>query len=179
MDKFAGQQRQSMRELVTGESHYYQGRRYRLDVIVGEGRPAVTLRNNSTMELRVRPGSTREAREDVLARWYRREFRDQIPALLSKWEPKVGARVAEVRIKKMKTCWGTCNQAEGRVWLNLELIKKAPSCLEYVLVHEMVHLVEKHHDDQFHAIMDRVMPQWPLLRDELNRAPLAHDDWDY
>ncbi len=94
----------------------------------------------------------------MFARWYRRRLREQLPALLSKWEPKLGVRVAEVRIKKMKTCWGTCNQAEGRVWLNLELAKKAPSCLEYVLVHEMAHLLENHHDDQFHAIMDRVMP---------------------
>ena len=94
-------------------------------------------------------------------------------------EPKVGARAAEVRIRKMKTRWGACNSDARRIWLNLELVKKPVTCLEYIVVHEMVHLIERHHNEQFRALMDRLMPQWRLLRDELNRAPLAHADWTY
>ena len=96
-----------------------------------------------------------------------------------KWEPRVGARVAEVRIKRMKTRWGTCNGGARRIWLNLELAKKPASCLEYIVVHEMVHLIERSHNDRFQDLMGRLMPQWRVRRDELNRAPLAHADWHY
>ena len=118
-------------------------------------------------------------REAVLYRWYRRELRDQLPALLAKWEPRVGVTVADMRIRKMKTLWGSCNIEARRIWLNLELVKKPASCLEYVFVHEMVHLIERSHNARFQALMDRFMPQWRLYRDELNRAPLAHADWRY
>ena len=177
--EFARQDRQSRRELVSGESHYFEGRRYRLDVIECGGRPPVRLTNNTTMTLRVRPGSDRAAREAVLERWYRRELRARLPALLAKWEPRIGVRAKEVRIKRMKTRWGACNREEGRIWLNLELAKKQPSCLEYILVHEMVHLIERRHNDRFRSLMDRHMPQWRMHRDALNRAPLAHAEWEY
>ncbi len=176
---FEQQNRQSQREFVTGESHYFQGRRYRLDVTEHNSPPTVRLLNNTTMALSVRPGTDRDMREAVLYRWYRRELRDQLPALLAKWEPRVGVTVADVRIRKMKTLWGSCNIEAGRIWLNLELIKKPTSCLAYVLVHEMVHLLERKHNARFQALMDRFMPQWRLYRDELNRAPLAHADWRY
>lgn len=176
---FEQQVRQSEREMVTGESHYFQGRRYRLDVIEDDGPPSVVLRNNTTMELRVRPGSDREKRGAVLHRWYRRRLREQIRSLLPKWEPKVGVSVAEVRIKRMKTLWGSCNSEARRIWLNLELAKKPRSCLEYILVHEMVHFLERHHNERFVGLMDELMPQWRLNREELNRAPLAHEEWKY
>ena len=176
---FAQQDRQSQRELVSGESHYFEGRRYRLSVLECDGRPSVRLTNNTTMTLRVRPGSDRVAREAVLDRWYRRQLRTRLSALLAKWEPRIGVRVGEVRIKKMKTCWGSCNREAGRVWLNLELVKKQPSCLEYILVHEMVHLIERRHNERFRDLMDRHMPQWRMHRDALNRAPLAHAEWEY
>ena len=176
---FAQQDRQSQRELVSGESHYFEGRRYRLNVLECSGRPPVCLTNNTTLTLRVRPGSDRAVREAALYRWYRRQLRVRLPALLAKWEPRIGVRVGEVRIKKMKTCWGSCNQEAGRVWLNLELAKKQPSCLEYILVHEMVHLIERRHNDRFRDLMDRHMPQWRMHRDALNRAPLAHAEWEY
>lgn len=98
---------------------------------------------------------------------------------MAKWEPEVGAEVAELRIKKMKTRWGTCNDEAQRIWLNLELAKKPIACLEYILVHEMVHLLERHHNERFRDLMDKLMPQWRLHREELNRAPLAHEDWRY
>ena len=177
--EFRRQDRQSQREFVTGESHYFQGRRYRLDIINEAGRPAVRLPNNTKMVLRVPPGAGREAQEALLDRWYRRQLRDRLPALLATWEPKVGVPVSEVRIKKMKTLWGSCNIQARRIWLNLELAKKPPSCLAYVFVHEMVHLIERNHNDRFRELMDKLMPQWRLHRDELNRAPLAHADWRY
>ena len=177
--EFEQQDRQSQREFVTGESHYFRGRRYRLNVIEHDGRPAVHLLNNTTMGLRIRPGDNRDAREAILHRWYRRQLRDQLPSLLAKWECKVGVKVAEVRIKKMKTRWGSCNVEDRRIWVNLELAKKPAMCLEYILVHEMVHLLERNHNDRFRDLMDAFMPQWRLHRDALNRAPLAHEDWRY
>ncbi len=165
--------------MVTGESHYVGGRRYRLDVIEHDGPAAVRLRNNTTLELRVRPGTSRAQREAVLHRWYRQRLREQIPQLISKWEPEIGVTVAEWGIKKMKTRWGTCNIDARRIWLNLELAKKPAACLEYILAHEMVHLLERHHNERFQQLMDRLMPQWRLHREELNRAPLSHENWVY
>lgn len=177
--EFERQVRQSQREFVTGESHYFEGRRYRLDVVERDAPPAVKLRNNTRLELGVRPNSDREAREAVLHRWYRCHLRNQLPPLIAKWEPKLGVNVEDVRIKKMKTLWGSCNIEAKRIWLNLELAKKPNSCLTYILVHEMVHLLERHHNDRFRELMDNFIPQWRAYRDELNRAPLAHKDWRY
>lgn len=177
--EFAGQDRQSQREIVTGESHYFQGRRYLLDVNECDGRPGVRVAGPATMELLVPAGADRDQREAVLQRWYRRELRQLLAPLLAKWEPRVGKPVADVRIKRMKTRWGSCNADAARIWLNLELIKKPVACLEYVLVHEMVHLHERHHDERFLAWMEALMPTWRVHRDELNRAPLAHEEWTY
>jgi predicted metal-dependent hydrolase len=178
-DRFERQERQSARELVTGESHYVRGRRYRLDVIEADGPASVRPRNNRTLELRVPPGSSREKRERLLADWYRQQLRARVPKLIARWEPVIGVEVADWRIRKMKTRWGSCNAASGRIWLNLELAKKPPSCVEYILVHEMVHLLERKHNDRFRAYLDQFMPQWRRHRDELNRAPLGHEEWSY
>lgn len=177
--RFAGQERQSEREMVAGESHYVRGRRYRLAVIEHDGPPRVSLLNDRVLELRVRPGADREKREALLAEWYRRRLRARVPALIAKWEPVVGVQVADWRIRRMRTRWGSCNAAAGRIWLNLELAKKPASCLEYIVVHEMVHLLERRHNDRFRACLDRVMPGWRIHRDALNQAPLAHEDWGY
>ena len=177
--EFAQQPRQSRRELVSGESHYFEGRRYRLRVTEHVGRPSVHLLNNTTMELSVPPAADRDTRDAVLQRWYRRQLRSRLPELLAKWEPRVGVDVAEARIKRMKTRWGTCQMDARRLWLNLELAKKPVSCLEYIVVHEMVHLIERHHNERFRELMDRIMPGWRVHRDELNRAPLAHEEWTY
>ena len=176
---FKKQDRQSQREFVTGESHYFKGRRYRLDVVEHDAPPKVWLPNNTKIVLRVRPDSDRDTREAVMQRWYRGHLRAQIPPLLEKWESKIGVSVAEVRIKKMKTLWGACNIEAKRIWLNLELAKKPESCLVYILVHEMVHLLERKHNDRFRALMDGFLPQWRSYRDTLNRAPLAHENWGY
>ena len=177
--EFEQQERLSQREFVSGESHYFEGRRYRLNVIEDEGRQSVRLINNTRMELRIHRSADRNTRESVLYQWYRGQLRDRLSALLEKWEPRVGIQVAEVRIKIMKTRWGTCNSEACRIWLNLELIKKSTSCLEFILVHEMVHLIESSHNEQFRGLMRRLMPQWRAHRDHLNRAPLAHAEWIY
>ena len=176
---FEQQERQSQREMVTGESHYVQGHRYRLDVIEHNGPASVCLPNNRTLELRVRPGTSRDKREAVLHKWYRKRLREQIPPLIDKWEPKIGVTVSDWGIKRMKTRWGSCNIEARRIWLNLELAKKPASCLEYILVHEMVHFLERHHNERFRELMDRLMPQWRLYRDELKRSPLSHENWQY
>jgi predicted metal-dependent hydrolase len=177
--RFASQDRQSAREYVSGESHYYQGNRYLLDVIYQDAPPKVVLHSNTRLELHVRPGSDRSQRERVLLNWYRQQIKEAIPPLVAKWEALIGVEVAEWRVRQMKTKWGTCDIEQRRIWLNLELAKKSTRCLEYIIVHELVHLLERHHNDNFVALMDQFMPHWRLLRDELNRAPLAHVEWEY
>ena len=177
--RFKAQPRQSEREMVSGESHYFLGRRYRLRVIRGDGAARVELRNKSTLNLHVRPAMSAGQRERVLQRWYRRQLRELLPALLEKWQPLLGVRVADWGIKKMKTKWGTCNIEARRIWLNLELAKKPVLCLEYILVHELAHLIERNHNDRFVSLMNKHLPQWRLYRHELNSAPLAHETWDY
>ena len=176
---FETQGRQSEREMITGESHYYAGKRYLLNVIEQDTPPSVKLVRKTTMELRVRPGAGREKREEVLYEWYRRRMKEQIPQLISKWETEIGVEVADWGVKKMKTRWGTCNIDVRRVWLNLELAKKPPECLEYILVHEITHLLERLHNDRFRDYMDRFLPQWRIYRDKLNHEPLAHEGWEY
>lgn len=176
---FVEQDRQSEREMLTGESHYFGGRRYRLKLIEQPGPPTMRITNNTTMEMRIRNGSERDARDAVLQKWYRTQLTSQVPNLLRKWERRVGVNVDEVRIKKMKTRWGSCIVEARRIWLNIELVKKPASCLEYVLVHEMVHLLERHHTDRFRELMDRLMPTWRIQREELMRAPLPHETWKY
>lgn len=176
---FAEQPRQSQREMVSGESHYLLGRRYRLRVLEDGGPNRVTVKGNSELEMQVRPGTDRDKREQVLNEWYRKHLKSLVPGLVSHWQPIVGVQVADWGVKKMKTRWGSCNTQDRRVWLNLELAKKPPNCLEYVLVHEMVHLLERHHNERFRELMDGFMPQWRLYKDELNQAPLAHEEWAY
>jgi len=177
--RFTNQSRQSMREYVSGESHYFQGSRYRLNVIYQSGAARVVIRNKSALDLYVRVGSDREQREKVLLEWYRLKLKELIPPLIAHWESIIGVQVADWQVKKMKTKWGTCNITAGRIWLNLELAKKSAQCLEYIIVHEMVHLLERHHNDRFTALMTKFMPQWKLYREELNQSMLGHEDWDY
>ncbi|HYU77239.1 MAG TPA: SprT family zinc-dependent metalloprotease [Ktedonobacteraceae bacterium] len=177
--KFAAQERQSAREYVSGESHYYQGRRYLLNVIYHKGAPEVIVRNNKTLDLFVRSESTTAQRERVLTAWYRQRLKEEIAPLIAKWEAIIGVKVDEWGVKQMKTKWGTCNCKARRIWLNLELIKKPVHCLEYIIVHEMVHLLERHHNEQFVRYMNRFMPLWQYYREELNREPLGHETWEY
>lgn len=176
---FARQARQSAREMITGESHYFWGRRYRLNVVERPGKSHVRVVNNSALELQVRPDTERAMLQQALDGWYRHQIKARIPELLAVWEPVLGVDVADCRIRRMKTRWGSCNIEARRIWLNLELAKKSPRCLEYIVVHEMVHLLERQHTDRFRTLMDQCMPDWRLRKDELNEAPLAHEAWAY
>jgi len=176
--KFEAQPRQSRREMVRGESHYYLGQRYRLRVIEHHAAGKVVLRNAS-IDLYVRPETRPDQREQVLQRWYREQLKALVPPLLEKWQVVLGVEVADWGVKKMKTKWGACTIDARRIWINLELAKKPVQCLEYIIVHELVHLLERHHNDRFHKLMDQFMPQWQLHREELNRGPLGYENWDY
>lgn len=178
-DAFARQPRQSAREMVTGESHYVWGRRVRLNVVETTGRPCVQRRGPTTLDLHVRPGTSVERREAVLTEWHRDQLKAAVPPLIEAWESALGVRVGDWRVRRMRTRWGSCNPDAGRILLNLELAKKPPECLEFIVVHEMVHLLERRHSDRFRALMDRHLPDWRLRRETLNRAPLAHEDWAY
>jgi predicted metal-dependent hydrolase len=177
--RFAAQPRQTKREMVSGESHYYLGRRYRLRVVEHRGTARVELRNTTVLELHVRPGTDTEGRDRIVQNWYREQLRALIPPLLAKWEAILGVRAVDWGIKRMKTKWGACSTDAGRIWLNLELAKKPVQCLEYIVVHELAHLIERHHNDRFAALMDRYLPAWRQYRGELQAAPLAHSDWTY
>ncbi len=177
--EFQQQERQSRREFVTGESHYFEGRRYRLDVIEAHRGLGIHLRNNAWMEMRVRASSAPAAREALLYQWYRARLRERIPGLVAKWEPRIGVTVAEWSIRRMKTRWGSCNRSVRRIWLNSELAKKPVRCLEYVVVHEMVHLLERGHNERFRSLLDAALPDWQTRADELNGAPLADEDWPH
>jgi predicted metal-dependent hydrolase len=175
--KFEAQDRQSERTYVSGESHFFLGRRYRLNVIPHDGAPRVSLRNSTTLDLHVRESSKTVEREKALQNWYRRELRGIALPLIQKWAQSVQIAAPEWGIKRMKTKWGSCNIESRRIWLNLELIKKPHHCLEYVIVHEITHLLERHHNDRFVALMDNLLPRWTYIREELNAAPLGHETW--
>jgi hypothetical protein len=163
--------------MVSGESHWYLGRRYRLRVVEAPGRPSITIVNHSTMELRCLPGTTAERRSASLERWYRRRLREIVPPMLETWAPVLGVEVSDWRIRKMKTKWGSCRATERRIWMNVELAKKPRRCLEYIVVHELAHLIERRHNGRFQSLLDRSLPRWQLLRAELGTLPLAHDIW--
>jgi len=174
---FEKQPRQSEREMVAGESHYFFGRRYRLEVV--EGKANISIRGNSTLRLTAPKKLTKEKRLKLLDEWYREQIKEKLPELITKWQAVVGAEALHCGIRKMKTKWGSCNTSDKRIWLNLELAKKPPECLEYILVHELVHLLERHHNRRFKDFMDEFMPNWSLHRDTLNSSPLANENWVY
>ena len=174
---FERQARESEREMVSGESHYFFGRRYRLELVSRAGASRIVLRGKRIMELHTPLDSTAEQRAHLLQRWYRERLRERVPPLLEKWQAALAVEAAGWGIKKMKTKWGSCSQSARRIWLNLELAKKPPECLEYLVVHELAHLRVRHHDDRFHALMDRHLPKWRPIRQTLNAAPLANETW--
>lgn len=179
-ESFRTQPRESEREMVRGESHYLQGKRYRLDVVeVPGGRHSVSVSGNDRLLLQVQPGTDRAGRLRALHRYYRAFLQERIPELLAEWEPRMGVQTSEWRVKHMKTRWGSCNIAARRIWLNLELAKKSDRCLEYVVVHELTHLLERNHTERFRSLMDEFLPDWRARRDELNTSPLGHEEWGY
>jgi predicted metal-dependent hydrolase len=174
--KFKGQERQSIREYVSGESHYFLGKRYRLEVQYGD-KLKVEIKNKKKIVLKVKPGSDAAKREKVINEWYRKELRKILIPMLKKWQEKIGVEASFWGIRQMKTRWGTCNEKTKRIWFNLELIKKPESCIEYIVVHELVHLLERTHNDRFVQLLDKYLPKWRSTKDDLNRLILAYEEW--
>ena len=176
--KLREQERETFREYLDRESHYVWGKRYLLRIVEVEAAPTVELKARN-MILRVRPGANAEARGATVSKWYREQLKTAIPDLLAKWEPVIGVNVERVFVQKMKTKWGSCNPDRRSVRFNTDLAKKPSYYLEYILVHELTHLLEKTHNDRFTALMDQFMPQWREYREMLNTSPLTHEDWGY
>ena len=131
------------------------------------------------MILRVRPGTDKAKRQAIVEEWYREQLRKAVPPLIAKWERLMGVRVRRFFVQRMKTKWGSCNHRAGSIRLNTDLAKKPRECLEYIVVHEMVHLLEPTHNARFVALMDQFMPKWQSHREVLNRLPVRHESWDY
>ncbi|MCQ8105306.1 M48 family metallopeptidase [Methylomonas sp. SURF-2] len=175
---FAAQPRQSDREMVSGECHYFWGKRHRLNLVERVGRHEVKV-SGGKIHLFVNPGTSVENRALVLSEFYRTQLKTQIEKLMPYWRQRMAVELAGWSVKKMKTKWGSCNIDAKRIWLNLELAKKPAECLEYILVHELVHLLERKHNERFRAHMDKFMPNWRERRDILNKLPLAFESWSY
>ncbi len=168
IEMIRNQARQTVREYVSGENHYYKGIRYRLNVIYQQAPPAVVINGTQFIALYVREGSTLEKRAEVMREWYRAELKETLKPLVEKWEEILQVNVKHWEVKQMKTLWGSCNHKTQRIIFNLELIKKPTHCIEYIVAHEMTHLVERLHNSKFTAILDAHIPTWRLLKDELN-----------
>ena len=177
--QFETQERQSPRVFLTRESHYFEGKRYLLRIIEHEATPKIELNNKTHIDLYVRPNTTTEQRQIILNEWYRKQLKTRIPSLIEKWEKIMDVQVNDWGVKQMKTKWGTCNIEAKRIWINLELAKKPLSCLEYIIVHEMIHLQERYHNDRFLSFMEQYLPQWRFYKEELNRLPVSHGEWVY
>jgi predicted metal-dependent hydrolase len=176
--KLRNQERETPREYITRESHYYLGKRYLLKIIEHNASPKVEIKHG-TIEIYIRPNTDLEKRKEILDEWYRQRLKEIIPGIISQYENKLKVNVAEFAVKKMKTKWGTCTREAKRIWLNLELAKKLKECIEYIVVHEMVHLLERHHNERFIAYMDKFLPKWRFYKEELNKSPLRHENWSY
>ncbi len=151
----------------SGEKHWVWGKELKLHIIKKNEPPKVCA-NESSLILQVRPESSQDKKATVLKEWYRVQLKKEIPKLIEKWEPEMRVKVNEFGVKQMKTRWGTCNIRAKRIWLNLELAKKRPELLEYVVIHEMVHLLERLHNKRFYKFMSLYLPHWESLKNELN-----------
>jgi predicted metal-dependent hydrolase len=172
------QEREVPREYLERESHYVWGKRYLLAISEGDQTPAIEL-HHSRMSLRVRPGTDGDRRQAIVEEWYRGQIKKTVPPLLAKWQPRMGVKVERVFVQRMKTKWGSCNPVARTIRLNTELAKKPRECIEYIVVHELVHLLEATHNSRFVALMDKFMPDWRFYREVLNRLPIPGENWTY
>lgn len=175
---FLDQEREAPREYLYKEGHYFLGRRY-LMKIIEHGAPHFVVLKHHTIELYVRPNTDITKRQAIMDDWYRQELKELAPPIIAKWEKLMNVSINELAIKKMKTKWGTCSREAKRIWLNLELAKKPVHCIEYIIVHELAHLIERSHNDKFVAIMNTYLPEWKHLKNELNKLLVSHSDWEY
>ena len=176
--KLREQERETNREYLDRESHYLFGKRYLLRVVEDDV-PASVERKHQHLVLTVRPGTSEEARQAILDEWYRQLLKETAAPIIAKWEAQLGVKVHRVFVQHMKTKWGSCNHRRGTIRLNTELAKKPRECLEYLIVHELAHILESTHNARFIALMDRFMPRWQFYRQVLNGLPLRHEHWDY
>lgn len=176
--KILAQERETPREYLDRESHYVWGKRYLLKIVPASSTPTIEVKH-SVLELHARPGSTESKHAELLEAWYRDQIKAAVPALLQKWQPLIGVQAGRLHVQRMKTKWGGCNPVTGLIRLNTDLAKKPPECLEYILVHELTHLLEPTHNARFQSLMDGFIPHWRQVKAELNRLPVRHEDWDY
>jgi len=176
--KMIEQERETPREFLDRESHFVWGRRYLLTVVEQDQAPAIELQHSHLL-LRVPPGTTEDKRQALVEDWYRSQLKQAAPPLIAKWERLMGVKVERFYVQKMKTRWGSCNPVARSIRLNTDLVKKPRECLEYVVVHELAHLLEPSHNAHFIALMDRFMPKWQFYREQLNRLPVRHEEWGY
>lgn len=177
-NKLRAQERETHREYLDRESHYLWGKRYLLKTVECDEAPSVE-RKHSTIILRLRPGTAESSRQAIMEAWYREQLKSAVPPLIGKWEPILGVKVDRFFVQRMKTKWGSCNAQRHRIRLNTDLAKKPPECLEYIVVHEMTHLLEPTHNTRFVDLMDRFLPQWRFFREKLNQLPVRHEEWAY
>lgn len=176
--KLRDQERETPREYVDRESHYVWGKRYLLKVIEVDATPSVELKHSRVI-LRIRAGTGGEGRGAVMDRWYREQVKSAVPPLVAKWEPLMGVSVKRFFVQRMKTKWGSCSTVSGSIRLNTDLAKKPRECLEYLVVHEMVHLLEPTHNERFVTLMEQFIPKWRFHREQLNQLPVRHEEWVY
>lgn len=175
--KIQAQARETPRDYIERESHYLWGKRYLLSIVEMDSPPCVELKHNRII-LKIRPHTETFKREEIMESWYREQIKQAVPAIIARWEPLMGVTVERFFVQRMKTRWGSCTPSRGTIRINTELAKKPPQFLEYIVVHEMVHLLEPTHNSRFKQLMSRFMPHWQTLRAELNALPVRHEDWD-
>ena len=174
VNRFKEQPRETTREYVSWESHYFKGERYLLNVIEYGGKPHIAINNKKYIDFYVKRDADLKEKKKVFLLWQREELTKELSGIFIKWQEIMGVSAKEWRIKQMKTKWGTCNIKAKRIWINLELVKKPVHCIEYIVVHELAHLIEKNHSKRFSAVMDKFIPQWRSYKKELNGSFLPH-----
>ncbi|MDQ8180353.1 SprT family zinc-dependent metalloprotease [Pelagicoccus sp. SDUM812005] len=176
--KQLAQKREPKREFLERESHYLWGRRYLLSLAEEEAKPKVELKHRKIV-LTTRPGASESKRRQIMEEWYRQQLLEALPAVIFKWETVIGAKVSDWQVRKMKTKWGSCIPQNDKIIVNLELAKKPKECLDYIVAHEIVHLLEPTHNERFKSLMNLFVPQWREHRKVLNRIPVSHREWSY
>jgi predicted metal-dependent hydrolase len=176
--KVQEQEREPSREYLDRESHYVWGKRYLLKMIEKDAAPEVELKHRHLV-IQVRPGTGEERKQAILEEWYRTQLKAAVPVLIAKWQPLMGVNVERFFVQRMKTKWGSCNPSTAGIRVNTDLARKPRECLEYIIVHEMTHLLEPTHNSRFIALMDLFMPNWQSYREALNHLPVRHENWEY
>lgn len=177
-NKYLNQKREAPREYISRESHYFLGKRHLLKVIEHDAPPKVEVRHER-MEMYVRPNTGLDKRREILEEWYRQQLKEIVPHMISHYEELMKVSVNEFGIKKMKTKWGTCSIGAKRIWLNLELAKKQRHYIQYIIAHEMTHLLERKHNERFVSCLNKFVPQWKACKEELNHSVLGPTSWNH